>query len=73
MIGRGFAEVGADHAVILTDTAEEVGTLNAGDIQAALQRDEERLRTLSSAEGDYAVLLDRIERNRARLNALGRH
>jgi F-type H+-transporting ATPase subunit epsilon len=67
VVGRGFAEVGPDHATILADFAEEAGSLNAGEIQEALDRDEARLKSLSAGDPEAAVLIDRMERNQARL------
>lgn len=66
-IGRGFAEVGPDRAVILTDAAEESTSLSADDLQEALRRDENSLKALPPGDSQAVVVMDRIERNRARL------
>lgn len=72
VIGRGFADVGPDRVTILTDTAEEPTSLNAGSIKAELERDESKAKDLPSSDPEAAVLADRIERNRARLAAVER-
>lgn len=70
VVGRGFAEVGPDHVTIISDTAERVSSLNEGSIRKELESDEARLRLLPAADPEFAVLQDRVERNRARLAAL---
>ncbi len=72
VVGRGFAEVGPDHVTILTDSAEETSTLNAGELRQILERDEARLKTLASDDPETALVFDRVERNRARLAAAER-
>jgi len=66
-IGRGFAEVNDDVVLILTDSAEESSTLNAKDIEPLIVSDERRLDGMQSSDGEYAIISDRLERNRARL------
>ncbi|MFM7200323.1 MAG: ATP synthase F1 subunit epsilon [Myxococcota bacterium] len=72
VVGRGFAEVGPERVVILTDSAEEPASLNAATIKAELAKDEERLKNLQPSDPDHAVLTDRTERNQARLAAVER-
>lgn len=72
VIGRGFADVGPTRVTILTDSAEKVSDLNPALIKAELERDEDKIKSLLESDGDHAVLVDRIERNRARLAATER-
>ncbi len=68
VVGRGFAEVGPEQVTILGDTIEKAEELDAESLEQELAKDEERLRTLSSLDTEYDILLDKIERNRARLS-----
>ncbi len=66
-VGRGFAEVGPNKVTILADTIEEADALDAPAIEQELEQDVERLKEHMPGDDEYPKLVDRIERNRARL------
>ncbi len=70
VVGRGFAEVGPKSVSILGDTIERVESLDAESIRQELETNEERLKSEDPLGDEYSRLLDRVERNRARLAAI---
>jgi len=54
VIGGGFAEVSDNIVTVLADSAEAVQEINVERAQVALQKAEERLRTLSPTEPTFA-------------------
>jgi len=54
VIGGGFAEVSDNIMTVLADSAEAVQEINVERAQVALQKAEERLRTLSPTEPTFA-------------------
>lgn len=68
-VGRGFAEVMPDRTVILVTTAERPSEIDQARAQKAMERAEERLRTLPSQHQEYLFSKAALERARARLAA----
>ena len=67
-VGRGFAEVMPDRTVILVTTAERPSEIDKARAEKAMERAEERLRTLPIQHQEYSFSKAALERARARLN-----
>ncbi len=70
VVGAGFAEAGAERVVILTESCEEPGRLNAGTVEADLADAEARLKTAIAGSAEHLSLTRRVALARARQAAL---
>ena len=68
-VGRGFAEVLPEQTVILVTTAERPSEIDRVRAEKAMERAEQRLRTLPVRNQEYTFSKAALERARARLAA----
>ncbi len=66
-INRGFAEVTPNRTTLLVDTAEAADQIDLERAQAAKSRAEERLKSLSAKDPEYAQEMEAFERAKVRI------
>jgi F-type H+-transporting ATPase subunit epsilon len=71
-VSGGFAEVGAEHVLILADSAERPEDIDVGRARAARERAEGRLAGRSAEAVDLPRTLSALARAQARLQVAGR-
>ena len=68
-VGKGFAEVMPESAILLVATAERPREIDEQRARQAMERAEHRLHTLPSGQQEYRFSQEAVERAKARLEA----
>lgn len=71
-VSTGFVEVENDVVTVLTDSAEEASALDVARARKALVEAEDKLKTLSPEDSQYAEMKRRADRASARIDAASR-
>ena len=71
-ISGGFAEVMSDRVIILADTAEMSQEIDIKRAEAAKNKAEEKLKTISSEDEEYREIVNALKRAENRIRVSGR-
>ncbi|RLA95273.1 MAG: F0F1 ATP synthase subunit epsilon [Deltaproteobacteria bacterium] len=71
-ISGGFAEVMSDKVIILADTAEMSQEIDIKRAEAAKNKAEEKLKTISSEDEEYREIVNALKRAENRIRVSGR-
>jgi F-type H+-transporting ATPase subunit epsilon len=71
-IGGGFLQVAENRVIVLADTAEAAGDIDAERARKAFQEAQERLLRMTEQDEHYPVESARVKRAAARLGVVGR-